>query len=203
MNKKKGTIWMSVGLLLLSAALILTINNILGERRAQRISQDVANQLAQQITVFQEDGNGNGIPDYVLYPNKEMPIIVINGKKYIGYLEIPALDKKLPVAAGEWSEEKLKYGPCLYEGSVYQDNIVIAGHNYRSQLGSLYRLPLESEVRFVDGEGNVFTYYVGDTEVINQNDVDAMLEDGEWDLTIFTCTWSGRERYTVRCYKNN
>ena len=53
-------------------------------------------------------------------------------------------------------------------------------------------------MRFRDLDGNVWTYTVAGTEIIDGNDVERM-EAGDWDLTLFTCTYGGQERFTVRC----
>ena len=38
------------------------------------------------------------------------------------------------------------------------------------------------------------------TEVIDEMDTESMLAgEEEWDLTLFTCTYGGRQRYTLRC----
>ena len=144
----------------------------------------------------------NSLPDYVLYPEVEMPLIEIDGEQYIGFLEIPALNLSLPVLGGEWKEERLKKAPGLYEGSVYQDNMIIAGHNYRSHFSGLKKLEEGTEIYFIDGNGTVFSYELAWVEVIDEMDVEQMSAQTEgWDLTLFTCTYGGRERYTLRCVK--
>lgn len=144
------------------------------------------------------------MPDYVRYPEIEMPMIEIDGESYIGFLEIPELNLSLPVMAGEWIETKLKKAPCLYEGSVYMDDMIIAGHNYRSHFSPLKKLKEGTEIYFIDAEGNVFPYVLAWTEVIEEYDVHKMQsKTEEWNLTLFTCTYGGRERYTLRCIKNS
>ncbi|MCI6909376.1 MAG: sortase, partial [Clostridiales bacterium] len=74
------------------------------------------------------------IPDYVLNPAMEMPETAVDGASYIGVLRIPALGLSLPVI-GEWSDDGAKLAPCRYAGSAYTDDLVIAGHNYRTHFG--------------------------------------------------------------------
>ena len=37
-----------------------------------------------------------------------------------------------------------------------------------------------------------------DTEVIDGTDIDGMISGG-WDLSLYTCTYGGEARFTVRC----
>ncbi|WP_330619096.1 hypothetical protein, partial [Extibacter sp. GGCC_0201] len=54
-------------------------------------------------------------------------------------------------------------------------------------------------VRFVDADGNEFSYAVAFTDVLGPTAVDEMKAADGWDLTLFTCTWGGASRVTVRC----
>lgn len=203
-TKKKGTIWMTGGLLLLAAALFLTAYNLYDGKRAGLATDKVAASLVSEMeeNQRQEDSEGQ-VPDYVLYPDKEMPTIEIDGNRYIGLLEIPDLNLLLPVMAGEWSTSKLRIAPCRYSGSIYQDNLVIAAHNYARHFGKIQKLPVGTVLRFVDVEGNVFQYEIVCLETLGQYDVEEMLsEDDEWDLTLFTCNYSGNARVTLRCKKD-
>lgn len=199
---------MSVGLLLLAAALLLTGYNIYDANRAKEAANDAAEVLVKEIEVKKEEKEeadtltmDESIPEYVLYPDMEMPILLIDGERYIGYLEILDLQLVLPVMGGEWSYAKLQTAPCRYSGSIYQDNLIVAAHNYSSHFGQLKNLPMGTEIRFVDANGNVFDYTLEWVEIIKGNDRDAMVSGEDWDLTLFTCTYSGSERYTFRCVK--
>ncbi len=68
----------------------------------------------------------------------------IDGNYYIGVLTIPSLDLSLPVME-DWDDEKLKISPCRYAGSLYQKNLVIAGHNYQRHFNGIE--PCRSEAR--------------------------------------------------------
>ena len=48
-----------------------------------------------------------------------MPEETIDGRSYIGVLEIPSLSLQLPVI-GSWSYAELREAPCRYAGSAYQ-----------------------------------------------------------------------------------
>ena len=51
---------------------------------------------------------------------------------------------------------------------------------------------------FTDFDGNVFVYKVREIETIKGTDIEGML-NGEWALSLFTCTIGGQMRITVRC----
>lgn len=145
------------------------------------------------------------IPDYILNPDMEMPVSRYNGQDYIGMLEIPALDLKLPVIS-QWSYPRLRIAPCRYSGSAYTNDLVISAHNYAAHFGYLNQLHEGAAVIFTDADGNIFNYRVDWKETLNPRDVEYMKES-EWDLTLFTCTPGGSYRVAVRCilakaYKN-
>ncbi|MBR3756084.1 MAG: sortase [Firmicutes bacterium] len=197
MFKKKGTILMAIGLLFLTAALAFVVYNVYTEKQAEKFSNEVAKQLAAEMTAVEKAA------DYKIHPDKEMPVVCIDGEYFVGMLEIPYLGVKLPVYAGPWNYEKLRSAPCLYEGSVYKDNMIIAAHNYSSFFGGIGDLPQGSEVRFTDADGNTFLYETAWVEVLQPTDTEKMTASEGWDLTLFTCTFSLTERLTLRCYKKN
>lgn len=189
----------------MGAALLLSVYNLYDARTAEESVKQASMILQEKIdkNIQEKEQKEIEIPDYERYPEMEMPVIEIDGEYYIGFLEVPDLNLSLPVMAGEWSEPKLKKAPCIYEGSVYLDNMVIAGHNYRSHFSGLKRLEEGSEIHFRDTEGNIFSYTLAWTEVIEEYDVHKMIsKTEEWDLTLFTCTYGGNERYTLRCVRN-
>lgn len=201
MRNKKGVLLIYLGLLLIVGALFLTAYNFYGDYRAKKDAKQAADQLKeflpdedQEPAVEQEETE---IPDYVLNPDMEMPVRTIDGQNYIGTLSIPSLHLELPIIS-EWNYQRLRIAPCRYEGSVYKDDMIIAGHNYRSHFGMLKNLSAGDQVVFTDMSGNRFFYQVTEMEVLNPEDVDEM-EAGDWDLTLFTCTYGGRTRVTLRC----
>lgn len=198
-----------IGLLLLAAALCLTGYNIFESKKAEKISQDALQGILDGIAEQEENNTYEGdveyeeIPFYERFPEKEMPTIEIDGQHYIGILEIPALDIRLPVMGGKWSYPKLRMAPCLYTGSVYKDDLVVAAHNYNSHFGQLKNLDMGNEIFFTDIEGNIFYYEAAWLDVLAPNQVEEMTDATDWDMTLFTCTYGGRERYALRCIRFN
>lgn len=128
---------------------------------------------------------------------KELPVVEIDGYGYIGFVTIPSLELELPVMA-EWSYPKLKKSPCRYVGSTYTDDLVIMAHNYKRHFGRIDDLNPGDTVAFTDMDGNTVYYEVIALDVLNPGAVEEMTS-GEYDLTLFTCTYGGRTRVTVRC----
>ncbi len=187
---ERGRICTGIGLLLLAAALFLTVYNLLSDAEAG----EAAGAVLEQLT---PESEGSGVPDYILDPKREMPEEEIDGQRYIGVLRIPALSLELPVISG-WSYPSLRIAPCRYTGSAYLDDMVIAAHNYRSHFGYLKDLSQGDEVTFTDMDGNVFRYEVAALETLSPFAIEEMTSGG-WDLTLFTCTVGGQSRVTVRC----
>lgn len=129
-------------------------------------------------------------------PIPEMPTMEIDGNEYIGYLEIPTIGVSLPVMS-DWSYPQLRIAPCCYWGSAYDDSLVIMAHNYDRHFGRIGTLEIGAPVQFIDCEGNIFRYVVAAHEQLERTDVQEMLADS-WDLTLFTCTYGGANRVTVR-----
>lgn len=193
MVRKEGNLWMLLGLLLLAAALCLTSYNLWEEYQAEKSARQVLSQMEAQLP------EPAALPAYLVAPEMEMPILIIDGHEYIGYLYIPSLDLSLPVMS-QWSYPNLKLVPCRYSGSAYLDNLIIAGHNYKKQFGVLKNLQLGDKIVFTDMDRNSFTYAVSEILVLESTAVEE-LQAGDWDLTLFTCTPGGQSRVTVRCMK--
>lgn len=183
---------MFLGLILVLSSLCLTLYNTYSENKAAKESANVLSQI-----VIAENQSTNEIPDYIISPDIEMPKKEIDGKYYVGTLFVPALSLNLPVI-DEWSYENFKTAPCVYEGTPYKNNLIICAHNYSKHFGSINNLTPGNEITFKDMDGNVFTYEVMYTEILDDEAVEEM-SSGEWDLTLFTCTYGGATRITVRC----
>lgn len=203
-GRKKGTLWMALGLLLLAAALSLTLYNIWDAARADQSAQSVAAELEQAITDRvtarqAAEAAGESTVSDPLDPDREMPTVEIDGNLYIGELEVPDLGLTLPVMS-DWDYSKLKISPCRYSGSYYAGNLVIAGHNYARHFSALKWVPLGTEVLFTNVDGEVFRYTVVSLETLQPSQVEEMTADSDsWDLTLFTCNTGGGTRCAVRC----
>lgn len=191
---RAGRIPIFLGVICIGAALVITGYNLKDGIRAQNAAEAALTELKPDII---SDSDGEDPEPLGYYPGEEMPKIRALGEDYIGILEIPSLGAELPVMA-DWSYKNLKIAPCRYSGSLYEENLVICAHNYPSHFGGIGSIPLGAEVRFTDAKGNIFLYEVTEVESLGPRAVENMT-NGEYELTLFTCTVEGRSRITVRC----
>ena len=190
MKANRGTVWINAGLLLIAAALFLSVYNEWESREARDSARQVIAQLCDELPT--EAGEPTTLPDV----RREMPVKTINGRDYIGVLSIPSLELELPVIS-QWDYPALKVAPCRYSGSLYQDNLIICAHNYASHFGKLKELQPGDIVLFTDMDEHVVTFQMVERETLNPMDAEGM-EAGDWDLTLFTCTIDGQTRVTIR-----
>lgn len=195
-TKKKSSILIYTGLLLIAGAIFLTGYNLWSERKAAAISGAAMEALWLDISQAKAEREGE-MPDYEVAPYMEMPTGACGDHRYIGILEIPALGLELPII-DEWSYPALKISPCRYAGSAYTDDMVIAAHNYRSHFGQIKGLQPGASVLFTDMDGNTFQYEMVSMEVLKDTAIEEMVSSDS-ALTLFTCTYSGQSRVTIRC----
>ncbi len=200
--KNKAKIFTWIGKVCLLFALLLHLYNIYDNMNQDQNQKQILEQYLQKNN-RQQDTSLIQIPDYLLNPEMEMPEVSLPELEEagcIGILEIPSINIKLPVLS-TWSYSLLKKAPCRYTGSIYLDNMVIAAHNSEAHFKKISNLQKGDIVTFTDAVGNVFTYSVAGIELLKPDEVDNMT-NGQWPLTLFTCTYGGASRVTVRCEKN-
>ncbi len=191
MKRKIAVALMSVGVLFIGIALGFLIYNNLENKKAQESSAMLMESILRNLTENESE-------DVIVDPfDEEMRIKEIDGYGYVGYLSIPALNLDLPVMS-EWDYGRLKISPCRYYGSTKTDNLVIAAHNYRFHFGYLGNLKLGDQIIFTDMASERRYYEVDSVELLMPTDVDKVKDTGD-DLILYTCTYGGAKRITVRC----
>lgn len=208
---KAGAVFVGLGVVLMLSALLLFLYNEWNNAVMEEQSQDITNQLQQLIAQnVQQNGLAKDTPDApapsagetnvtaeAATEEPNMTVVLLNGYEYIGILELPTLHLSLPILS-DWDEHKLKIAPCRQQGSVAEDDLVIAGHNYRRHFQYLYKLQVGDEIRMTDMNGNTTTYTVSLMRTLDATEVDTVL-NSDYDLVLYTCTYSGKERTTVFC----
>lgn len=185
---------------MLCAALLLFLFNQKEAYEAEMSADSVLPLLKQQIPEEPQQINPVelGIPvefrDPALFVMTEKEI---DGERYIGYLSIPALELELPVMS-QWSYSRLKIAPCRYTGSVNGEDLVLMAHNYARHFGGLAQLAEGDSVIFTDMDGITTVYEVVARDILMPTAVEEMTA-GDYDLTLFTCTYGGKSRVTVYC----
>lgn len=186
MKNKVGIIFMGAGTLLIMSAFILLYWNQKEAWQAKNQSKAILSKMVEYI----EDIS---ITDFT------EKVVEIEGYSYMGYLSIPALGLELPVMSG-WDYSRMKIAPCRYSGTVEMKNLVIAAHNYPGHFGRISELTEDDNICFTGANGVISSYRVVSVDILDEVAVEEMIA-GEYDLTLFTCTYSGQSRVTVRCEK--
>ena len=205
MRNFAGIFCMLLGTALIGGAMYLFICN---QREATEAQISSENLLPQLIEVIEDDAHTStepstyeqpiGTPVEYLDPSAfEMTEVEIDGYAYIGYLSIPKLKLELPIMA-DWDYTRLRTAPCRYTGSVRGEDLVIMAHNYASHFGNLSKLSEGDSVIFTDMDGIVTAYEVVAQDILDPYAVEEMTS-GDFDLTLFTCTYGGQSRVTVYC----
>lgn len=206
MPKKAGVVIVTLGAVLIVSALLLLLHNqheadVAGQE-AESLMTELESWMQEQET---EPVTGNTEPTFAgeaeptLAP--EMPVARINGYDYVGYVEIQALELKLPVFS-EWNYDRLQIAPCRQHGSSRTDDMVIAAHNYSTHFGRLKELSEGDTVIFTDMDGIVNNYAVAQIDTVDPYDVDSVL-NSEYDFVLYTCTKGGATRVVVYCNRSN
>lgn len=197
---------MILGAALIFGALSLFIYNQEEAASAERATVNLLPQLIEEIESQREIAGKTsptisedlGVPIDFLDPSAfVMTEVEIDGYNYIGYLSIPSLNLELPIMA-DWDYTRLKIAPCRYTGSVRGENLVIMAHNYDRHFGRLSSLSEGDIVIFTDMDGITTEYEVVGRDLLDPYAVEEMTS-GDFDLTLFTCTYGGQSRVTVYC----
>lgn len=166
------------------------------KRSADKLQTQVENAIAQQENASSLHPDSSEAPA-IEAVKKQMPVVEVDGNDCIGYLTVPAADLKMPVF-NTFSYDKLNIAPCRYYGSLETDDLVIAGHNFNSGFEKLKQLKKKDTVLFTNMNGETYSYRVEDTEMLKPEQVTDMVQSS-YDLSLYTCNYSGSERFTVRC----
>ncbi|MDO4621235.1 MAG: sortase [Lachnospiraceae bacterium] len=201
MSRIFGKLLVLIGILLLLAAGAKYGMNRLEEQRGEQVSAERLLEMRAIMRARRHEENAAASSADSQNENavQEMDTIEINGVSYIGYISIPDAGIDLPVQA-DWSEEKLKDSPCRYAGTLLNHNLVIAGHNYLRHFTPIKELKKGAKIFFTDVNDHEYLYEVILTEEIAGTDTAGMTaKDVDWDLSVFTCTYGGKNRFTLRC----
>ena len=196
---------MALGALLFLGSVLLSVNNQRENHSAGQSSAEVLPDLIEQI----RENTDATLPASDLLPELQKPVellteeekkmteVMIDGIPYIGYLSIPKLELELPII-GTWDYTRLNVAPCRFTGTVLGEDLVLMAHNYAKHFGKISRLELGDTVVFADMDGEQILYEVVGEDILGPDAVEEMTS-GDFDLTLFTCTYGGESRITVYC----
>lgn len=187
MPKKSGVILISLGAVLILAALLLFLYNRSEDRRAGQEAESLLEDVRSAMAA-------NADPEPQEEPSEETTY------DYAGVIAIPDLSLELPVI-DQWNYARLKVAPCRQSGAAADGDLVIAAHNYKSHFGYLDRLEPGASVIFTDMEGTVYRYAVEEIRQLEPEDVEdvSSVFSSEYPLVLYTCTPGGKARVAVFC----
>lgn len=199
MKRKLGVFLVILGSVLIFGALGLFLYNYREQEQAAEVSAAVMPQIVEVIHQRQEEQKEEFEPVHQYVEERRMEPVTVNGWEYVGFVGIPALEKELPIFS-QWSYYKLKSAPCRYWGDMYTKDLVVMAHNYPTHFGGLADLRAGDTVTVTDMNAVTFTYEVVAVEALDPYATEDMIA-GDYDLTLFTCTYGGESRVTVYCEK--
>lgn len=197
MKRVIGILCILLGVALLAGAAGLLFHNEQEAAQAETAAQAVMPQMVEVIQQSQATTPGQLSQPIYAPIDPTMKEVQIDGYGYVGFVSVPDLGLELPVM-GQWDEERMKLSPCRYTGSHKTDDLVILAHSYARFFRDLDQLEPGAEVIFTDMDGVINRYEVIAVDILSPYAVEEMISS-EYDLTLFTCTYGGGSRITVRC----
>lgn len=194
MTSKKGFVLIVIGCIMILSGMSLSSYNMYVQNRAEKASEKISVDFTNKVK--ETDIEDKFITEI---PKGEMKKNEVDGYNIVGRISYPKLKIDLPVI-NDWSYKNLNVSACRYSGSLQDGNLIIMAHNYQSHFGKLKKAVVGDEVYFEDGFGTIYGYTVEKTEKISGNNLEALVNNS-YDMTLFTCTYSGRERIVIRLTK--
>lgn len=143
---RKRTLCTVVGCILIFCALILLLwqqgTSSAAIRRADRAVESIRARIPAPQTAVWEERTDN-----------QMPVLSVEGRDYIGLLELPAHGADFPVLA---RQEGQLSGPARCSGSLYDGSLLLAASTARGQFDFYQALSVGDAVYFTDMTGSRF-----------------------------------------------
>lgn len=192
-NRKLGKIFVIIGCCcVIAAAALYGFNTWISYRAAaasDSLTHDV-NSLLQE-----SDNNSDAVST-----QKNESSVDVNGYDVIGIISLPTIDIELAVLS-DWSYSNLNISACRYSGTP-DSQLILLAHDYDRHFGLIYKLKTGDPVRFEDVNGKMYNYKVTETEIKGKYQLQEIVS-GDWDMTLFTCTYGGQNRVVVRCKRTD
>lgn len=203
----------ALGCCCVAAAAALGVYNDWEARKAADSAQELTNAFTAMLASSSSSGNNSvsasgspeadavnavdpGLEDLTELDAGEIESVEVGGYDVCGSISIPAINIELAVISN-WSYKHLKVSACRFMGSPDGQFIVMA-HNYDRHFGRLSNLTEGATIVFTAADSAVYVYRVYGTEIWATNQL-AEVFKGDWDLSLFTCTYGGTNRVVVRC----
>lgn len=189
------------GVILIVLGLTLTFYGAFTFDRYDREASAAAKNAEVLLVELEHEMYQNRIDNVTVdAPENQMPQLTLEGYPLIGILKATKAGIELPVI-DNWNYDKLKFAPCRYSGSLGSGNLVLIGHNYEGHLKTLNTLKEGDAVSFTDITGKEHNFTVRKYATLAPEQIDA-LTSPEYDMTVVTCTSTGKSRFAIYCVKN-
>jgi sortase A len=194
---------MSLAIILVLGAGILLIYNNKEENRVKNFNEDIVTEFEEEMEQYSELNDEGQVEKDLSWLDYNNSIgteysKTVDGIIYIGILYFPKISNLAVPVIDNCTDSNLKLSACRYSGSMNENNMIIAGHSYKSIFGKLYsKLKKDDTIYFKNLAGNVYKYKLTNIESLLPTDVEKM-QSGEWDLTIFTCSYDNKKRLAYR-----
>lgn len=174
MKKQTNQLCVLLGICLLVVAALVLIFWQWGIHK----SQQEATKNVQTIRTLIPEAQGAVLEER---QDNTMSVLSINGKDFVGILEIPKFGSSLPVCAN-WGE--VSQHPCRLSGSVYDRTMQIGTTSQKGQCDFYRDVSVGDFVFFTDMEGNRFSYEITDIRYEKHAD-QTTLQQEDAALTLF------------------
>lgn len=195
-NKRKSKTTLVIAIL----GIVLIVIGV-GTLGISRLNQskaidNAAETVSTILTLIPEIENGVSGERY----NYTMPMLEIDSENYIGIIEIPLYDTRLPIC-GVWDKNDINKYPCRFTGSAYDGSLVIGGSDNKGQFDFMKLITVGDWVYITDTAGNRFSYTVA--EILITDDISAEnLCSAEFELTFYARNTFNLKYTVVRCSEN-
>lgn len=131
------------------------------------------------------------------YSDPVMPVLQVEGKDYVGLLNIPAYGLSVPIV-NEWSSFHVFSCPARFYGSVYDNTMIIGGNDQTGQFDFFDRMNPGDHIKITDMLGTEFAYAIDRIDRAKSADYEH-LASGGYPLTLFVRSAYSAEYILVRC----
>ena len=151
-NRTFSGLLLLAGAILVAAAVGLALLSV-WKSAAQRNEQTEAAHRLQMLTA---EPTAGVIGDHA---DEEMPRLELNGRDYIGLIELPEYGVSLPVAA-DWDTGLFPFRPACYSGTLYSGTLIIGGSGGEDCFAFISQLDAGECMMFTDARGVRYAFTV-------------------------------------------
>lgn len=126
-----------------------------------------------------------------------MPMLEIDGENFVGMIEIPLFDRKLPVC-GNWNKHKVAEFPCRYSGSLYDGSLIIGGSDAAGQFDFVKNISIGDAVLLTDMMGGQYFFRVEWVETTSDVSTEKLVSDAA-DMILFARNTYSLDYTVIQC----